>query len=160
MSFQLYTVGHSNHSFEILHKLLVGVGTTVLVDVRTKPYSRAKHFCRSSLRILLRQSGIEYKWAGEHLGGMGKTSVESAIFLDKIGKVTALAEEGVATIMCSEHDPRDCHRASKLCAWYHRNTDLYGVHITREGELIDSRILEKQIIPAMMWWEYGGSYGK
>ena len=46
----IWTIGHSNHTFEHFTKLLQAEGIEVVVDVRSYPYSRiAPHFNREEL---------------------------------------------------------------------------------------------------------------
>ncbi len=157
----LYTFGHSNHSFEYFLKHLKGADIDYLVDVRSKPYSRWNpHFSRPQLSALLKRAGIRYLWGGKFLGGLGSTSVESRIFQIKMGEVVKLAQDHNVCLMCSEKDPATCHRAMKLTAWLHRNTDITCEHILPEGELVDSREFEPTIPAEKMWHEYGGEYGK
>ncbi|MBN1145676.1 MAG: DUF488 domain-containing protein, partial [Anaerolineales bacterium] len=66
----LYTLGHSNHSLEKLVQLLNDNGVTVLVDVRSAPYSRHRPwFDKDHLEFELPRKGIQYIFAGKHLGG-------------------------------------------------------------------------------------------
>ena len=67
----IWTIGHSNHTFEHFAKLLQAEGVEVVVDVRSYPYSRiAPHFNREELEVrdrLYVASAICY--LGEELGG-------------------------------------------------------------------------------------------
>ncbi len=66
----VYTIGHSNHPFEWFAELLVRHEITLLVDVRSQPYSRyVKHFNRPELEYLIERRGIPYLYMGEELGG-------------------------------------------------------------------------------------------
>jgi uncharacterized protein (DUF488 family) len=157
----IHTFGHSNHSFDYFLKHLEDCQIDILVDVRSKPYSRWKpHFSRSQLENLLRDHGIKYLWGGRFLGGLGSTSVESRIFQIKMNNVIELAQDNNVVLMCAEKDPATCHRATKLTAWLHRNTDMTAEHILEGGELVNSRVFEPSILPEKMWHEFGGEYGK
>ncbi|GIK63735.1 MAG: hypothetical protein BroJett018_15290 [Chloroflexota bacterium] len=69
----LYTIGHSNHTSEEFLTLLQTYHITVLVDVRSAPYSKfAPQFNKSELQAFLEQRGIQYRYAGEYLGGRPK----------------------------------------------------------------------------------------
>ena len=50
----LYTIGYSNHSFEIFLQLLQKHGITTLVDVRSKPGSRNPAYTSARLPASLR----------------------------------------------------------------------------------------------------------
>jgi uncharacterized protein (DUF488 family) len=69
----LYTIGHSNLTAQEFLDLLRRHGVVALVDVRSAPYSRyVPHFSKEPLEALLRVSGIDYRYAGEWLGGQPK----------------------------------------------------------------------------------------
>ncbi|HEX2906092.1 MAG TPA: DUF488 domain-containing protein [Phototrophicaceae bacterium] len=69
----LYTIGHSNISRADFLMLLRQHHITVLVDVRSAPYSRyVPHFNKAALEAFLVENGINYKYAGEYLGGLPK----------------------------------------------------------------------------------------
>lgn len=126
---RLLTIGHSNHDAERFRDLLLQHDVRVLVDVRSAPYSRyAPHFGRESLAVLLDDAHIRYLWYGDSLGGRPD---EPACYRDGIVKpgnvdYTVMAQQpwyqeglqrlmmtaasGTTAIMCSEEDPRRCHR--------------------------------------------------
>ncbi len=121
----IYTVGHSRHSPEHLLKLLRQQGVALLVDVRSRPYSRyVPHFNRSQLQSMIRQSGLTYHFMGEVLGGYPESRefydekdevdygqlAASPQFLAGIGDLKRIAGEQCIALMCSEEDPLRCHR--------------------------------------------------
>ena len=66
----IYTIGHSHHEPDDFAALLRQYQISLLVDIRTTPYSRwAPQFNQPLLRQLLRKLGIRYSHAGETLGG-------------------------------------------------------------------------------------------
>ena len=70
---RLFTVGHSNRSFEDFLLLLREFGIRVIADVRRYPSSRKfPHFNSEVLRKLLKAENIEYLWL-EALGGRRHT---------------------------------------------------------------------------------------
>ena len=67
---RLFTIGHSNQSFEEFRLLLEGFQIRVIADVRRFPSSRKfPHFNRETLHDLLDAEGIQYVWF-EALGGL------------------------------------------------------------------------------------------
>lgn len=69
----LYTIGHSNLAADDLVRLLQQHNVTVLVDVRSAPYSRyVPHFNKTELEKLLPSARIDYRFAGDYLGGQPK----------------------------------------------------------------------------------------
>ena len=69
----LYTIGHSNIPLDDFLALLRQHNIRVLVDVRSAPYSRyVPHFNKSHLETYLKERGVDYRFAGEVLGGRPK----------------------------------------------------------------------------------------
>jgi len=131
----LYTIGHSNLTIKQFLAVLCDVGIKTLVDVRTSPYSGfAPHFNRESLATAMPLAGIDYRFAGETLGGRpsdptcyrhGEIPPSKADYLQLVdyhevarrdwyrrgeARLLDLASDGPTAIMCSEEDPERCHR--------------------------------------------------
>ncbi len=157
----LFTLGHSNlpreRFVEILHKHRI----EIVIDVRSQPYSRFNdQFDRPSLARAVQASGMAYTWGGRHLGGRNTLSIKSKKFIEKMQRVMELAEDQNVALVCSEADPKTCHRAMKLTAWVHVDyPDMTALHIMKDGSLVASRMVQKFIPKKEMWWEFGGEYG-
>ena len=121
----MFTVGHSNHSAEKFAVLLRRHGIEVLVDVRSRPYSRhAPQFNATGIEATLSGDGIRYLYLGRELGGRpeeetfydAKGRVDYALversrpFLDGIKRVEWEIQGNRITLLCSEEDPARCHR--------------------------------------------------
>lgn len=111
------TIGHSNHPIETFLDLLKRGGVKLLVDVRSMPYSRRfPQFSRERLQQSLADSGIEYLWEGEGLGGMAKgvKSYGEAAARPEFGRaLDRVIDKSTGTslcLMCAEKEPLDCHR--------------------------------------------------
>lgn len=121
----LLTIGHSNHSPERFRDLLSQHRIEVLVDVRSWPHSRYVEWAdHSRLPALAKEAGAKYLFLGERLGGRP----EGEEFYDEEGHVLYFkvasdkrfrtgierlrrgVERCRLAIMCSEEDPRHCHR--------------------------------------------------
>ena len=60
---QIFTIGHSNHSFEDLSSILMEFNIQIVADIRRYPSSRKfPHFNREVLSNLLSRENIEYLW--------------------------------------------------------------------------------------------------
>lgn len=107
----IYTIGHSNKLTEEFIQKLKEKRIGLIVDVRSKPYSRhCPHFNGKNIKSALKRSGIEYEWAGDRLGGLRENR-------DQTEKLRELAERCGSVkmaLMCSESDPRKCHRGTDL----------------------------------------------
>ena len=126
----IHTIGHSTHSLPRLVELLGGNGVTRLVDVRTAPRSRTTpQFNAETLTDDLPSSGIDYFHLPE-LGGWRSPDRESDEnggwrhrsfrgyadhlasdeFVTGLRRLTALATERPAALMCAEAAWWRCHR--------------------------------------------------
>jgi uncharacterized protein (DUF488 family) len=160
----VYTIGHSNHEERVFLGLLVEHGIELLVDVRSAPYSRySPHFNRESIGHALSSAGINYAFAGNHLGGRPKdpscyrngvipppqadylklvdypTVATKPWYLQAIEQLIQLADEQRVAVMCSEEDPQQCHR-HHLIAQTLLERGIEVVHIRKSGhsELAES----------------------
>jgi uncharacterized protein (DUF488 family) len=132
---QVYTIGHSTLAIEDFVRLLKDNYIRVLVDVRSQPYSRFNpQYNRDSFKHAMAYAGIEYVFAGEHLGGRpddptcykaGTVPDGKADYLKEVDyaevmkrdwyqrgieRLLEIAGERLTAIMCSEEDPLKCHR--------------------------------------------------
>jgi len=108
----ILTIGHSNKtSHELIEKLKENK-VSILVDVRSKPYSKYNpQFNRELFSQVCRNKGIKYLYRGRNLGGL----LENTYYDEAIAELKKMAEGGeVPCVMCSEAKPEDCHRQSKL----------------------------------------------
>lgn len=148
---RVYTIGHSNHPEEKLVGLLGQHGVELVVDVRSRPYSRwVPQANRERLAQTLEAAGIEYRWLGEALGGKpgpGGSGLEGAAadyealrarpeFEAGIEEVVALAAERRTAILCAEGDYRKCHRY-KLIAPSLEARGVEVAHIQPDGTVAD-----------------------
>lgn len=146
---RIYTIGHSNHTTEAFAALLGKYGVTMVVDVRSAPYSKfAPQFNKDDLQRLLAAEQIRYRYSGRELGGMPKDeSLHSASgkpdydkiaatpeFQSELNDVVDLAGKEEIAIMCSEGDPMACHR-EKLIARVLRQWGVEVLHIAPDGEI-------------------------
>jgi len=154
----LYTIGHSNHSLEKLLGLLLQYSIQCVVDVRSHPNSRYNpHFNRTGLEKTLIAAGLEYRWAGDYLGGRrnhpGSLPDESepstsAILRDDrfqrgLERLVEIASSKRTCVLCAEEDPSRCHRsflvARGLLHW--PNASVF--HIRGDGRLERHQIQEQ-----------------
>jgi uncharacterized protein (DUF488 family) len=141
------TVGHSNASLSNFLKLLSGGEITAVIDVRSVPYSRFPHFGRERLTRSLGMVGMSYRFLGDSLGGKPSSPAvctNGRADFDKMAATTSfhrgidlvlkLADQERVALMCSEHEPLQCHR----CVLVGRALAQQGVgieHILRDGSL-------------------------
>jgi uncharacterized protein (DUF488 family) len=164
-SFQLFTIGHSNRSFDEFLSLLKKFQIETVVDIRRYPSSRKfPHFNRETLQKLLSGQGIEYLWL-EALGGrrhgaqneqspnLGLTSPAFRSYADYMATdqfraaVTTLLSTAAASrtaVMCAEKLYWKCHRRL-LCDYLTaQGTDVK--HIVEEANLIDHKLTPSAVV--------------
>ena len=156
---EIYTIGHGNSASEVIIDLLHKHHIKTLVDVRSVPFSQYMPFFNQGVfKNSLEQAGIHYVFEGEALGGRPnddtcyKTSevpdpkTKRAKFLklvdyeevakrswyqEGIARLIKLAGEGRIAILCSEEDPKRCHR-SHLIAQTLVKMGIIVKHIRRD----------------------------
>src|SRR5690348_1420224 len=116
------------------------------------------HFNRDELRLLLRDEDISYKYFGRELGGR---PADPSCYVNGVADyecmarspnfqlglrsvIKAMARHRIA-LMCSEHDPLDCHR----CLLVSRALSEMGVnvgHILNTGEVVAHGEIEKKLL--------------
>lgn len=120
----IYTIGHSTHSLEVFIELLKSRDVSAIVDVRSAPYSRFQpQFNREAFTKSLNDSGIEYVFAGDSIGGRSANEADyengrvvyarlkqNDYFENGIRRVIMDSEKFKLALMCSEKEPIVCHR--------------------------------------------------
>lgn len=171
----LYTVGHSNQTFEEFMQLLIPHEIDYIIDVRSMPYSKyTPQFNSEQLKAQLNRHGILYAHFGNEFGARRTDCLKETEFKKKgivevkpqvnfeLGVSTenflhgveglkkALLQGRHVSLMCSESDPLGCHRYSFLSRFfYEKGWDVR--HIVRDensGEACwkSHKELEKQMI--------------
>lgn len=156
---EVLTIGHSTLDYPRFLALLRQASVTAVADVRTAPFSRHfPHFNRDILREELRLDGIAYAFLGSELGGRPK---DKRFYCDGVADYEEMARtddfrrgldrvlEGAKSyriaMMCSEHDPLDCHR----CLLVGRALHERGVavrHILGSGRLMGHDAIEARLL--------------
>lgn len=159
LQLEILTIGHSSLTYEGFLDLLRGASITAVADVRTAPYSRHfPHFNREAIRDGLRLDGIAYVFLGDELGGRPSTKhlycngvadyeemAQTANFKKGLLRLTSGANKYRIAMMCSEHDPVECHR----CLLVGRALHEQGVgvkHILADRKIVDQTDIEKRLI--------------
>lgn len=144
----LFTIGHSNHAFDIFRELLAQHGIEAIADVRSMPYSRyVPHFNPAPLRTALTAAGIDYVYLGRELGARpddpacyvdGRVSyarlAKRPQYQAGLGRVIQEMAQSRLALMCTEKDPLDCHRMILICREL-RGTGINLAHILADGAL-------------------------
>jgi uncharacterized protein (DUF488 family) len=156
----VFTIGHSDHTIETFIGLLRLHAITLVVDVRSQPYSRwATQYNRELLAHSLRAAGLRYEFLGDALGGRpadprmysadgehpdyGKMENRPA-YQAGIDTLLSLTHSERIALVCSEGDHRHCHR-HLLIGQTLLSRGIRVMHIqpdgtTAEGDAIPSQL--------------------
>ena len=156
---EVFTIGHSTLPYERFIALLRHAGVDAVADVRTSPFSRHfPQFNRDTLKSELRLDGVSYVFLGRELGGRpsdpklyseGVADYEKMATCEAFGKGLERVVEGAKryriALLCSEHDPIDCHR----CLLVSRALAKKGVrvsHILTDGTVASQARIEDRLL--------------
>ncbi len=155
----IHSIGHSSHSREHFLTLLRQAGIEAIADVRSSPYSRyTPHFSQSELKRWLTEHGISYVFLGNELGGRPAQShlysrgvadyeamSKTTEFSTGLERLLNGAQKYSIAMMCSEHDPLDCHRC--LLVARHLAEQQIGIgHILANGEIASHGQIERRLL--------------
>jgi len=166
----IHTIGHSNHTIAAFVDLLRRHEITLVVDVRSQPYSRWAHqFNREILARDLQDAGITYCFMGDALGGRPADQTlydpdeehpdyqrveQTPAYQAGIDDLLDLARppsipptlgglRGVA-VMCSEGDHRRCHR-HLLITQTLLGRGVRVLHIQPDGTTVEGERIPQQL---------------
>lgn len=162
----VFTIGHSNHSFEEFLSLLVRHGVDTLADVRSAPYSRfAPHFDREVLSGALGREGVKYQYYGGTLGGRPKDPAyyeAGRVQYDRVAQTEWFKVElklclepaaGRVALMCAEKEPLYCHRTLLVAEALERGDG--GEHVRVEHILANGGVERHQATIDRLLAKYG-----
>jgi uncharacterized protein (DUF488 family) len=155
----IYTVGHSTLPYDQFVGLVRSVGVNAIADVRSSPYSRYHpQFNRETLKEKLRGDGISYVFLGKELGGRpsnkslfcdGVADYEKMaaqpLFKDGLKRIAEGAAKYDIALMCSEHNPLECHRCL-LVGRALSGAGFYVKHILGDGTTLDQGKIEGRLL--------------
>jgi len=160
MNLVIHTVGHSDHTAEDFVDLLRRHGITLVVDVRSQPYSRWAHqFNRETLARDLQDAGIAYRFMGDALGGRPVNPTlydpdqerpdyqrleQTPAYQAGIDQLLDLARAERVAVMCSEGDHRRCHR-HLLITQTLLGRGVRVLHIQPDGTTVEGERIPQQL---------------
>jgi uncharacterized protein (DUF488 family) len=156
----IHTIGHSDHDVVVFIDLLRQHGVTLVVDVRSQPYSRWTHqFNRETLARDLADAGVAYQFMGDSLGGRPpdpslydpgqerpdyRRVERTDTYQAGIDQLLELARTERVAVMCSEGDHRRCHR-NLLISQTLLARGVRVLHIQPDGEVIEGERVARQL---------------
>lgn len=156
---EIFTVGHSIHSWERFLALLKAAQITGVADVRSVPYSRnAPHFQQREFQGLLKSEGVVYSFLGRELGGRPanpslmtdgiadyeKMASESN-FAEGIGRLVSGMKRYRIALVCAEQEPLDCHRCLLVGRQLQR-MQISVQHILPNGAIEAHDVTEERLL--------------
>jgi uncharacterized protein (DUF488 family) len=159
MSFDLFSIGHSNIAAERFLASLRDVGVDTIADVRSTPFSRRfPWFSGKTLAATLTQHGMAYLACGEALGGRPR---DATLYCDGVADYEAMARQpdfqigldrlladaarSRVCLMCAEREPLDCHRCH-LVARSLAERGLTIGHILHDGTVEPHATTEQRLL--------------
>ena len=159
MSFDLFSIGHSNIPAERFVALLRDAGVDTIADVRSTPVSRRfPWFSGKTLAATLVQHGMTYLAYGDALGGRPR---DAALYRDGVADYEAMARQpdfqtgldrlladaarSRVCLMCAEREPLDCHRCL-LVARALAERGLTIGHILHDGTVEPHAATEQRLL--------------
>lgn len=141
----VYSIGHGTKSISDFISELKSFDIQYLIDIRSKPYSKYNpQFNQNQLKHSIEAEQIRYVYMGEELGGLpifdptcffpdGRVDYDKLktkeFFRNGLSRLENSNNQGLRVcIMCSESNPKDCHR-SKLVGVELQKMDIDLRHI-------------------------------
>lgn len=149
-----YSIGHSNYALAEFMDMLGYHGVSLVVDVRSIPYSRfVPQYNREGLQVSLLQQGIRYLYAGKDLGGLEcrrEGDLEQVIQGDDFQAgiqviMNRMAAGDIAAVMCAEKDPYNCHRFF-LVSYALERKGVEVRHILEGGSAVPTGLFEQRLL--------------
>lgn len=160
MKHQIFTVGHSNHTFDKFVEILKPAQINAIVDCRSVPYSKfAPQFNKENIGSKLNNLGIKYIPMSYEFGARREenevfTTTETETYVDfskcwgqpffKQG--VERLQKGCAhgfrvALLCSEADPIKCHRTWMVGHYLWENNLFDVLHLLKDSSLMAHDIL-------------------
>jgi uncharacterized protein (DUF488 family) len=134
----IYTVGYDHMSPKRLIEVLDALDVVLLIDCRSKPWSRIPGFDKATL---MRSLGTRYEWRGRELGGLGDGPQAAAI---EVLAASARAKSRNVALLCKEEAPAACHRHSDIAVPLLKKHGIDCVHVFQD-ELVLASELERAL---------------
>ncbi|MDR1370178.1 MAG: DUF488 domain-containing protein [Dysgonamonadaceae bacterium] len=149
----VYSIGYGNKTMEEFLSELHSYGVRFLVDIRSKPYSKFnQHFSQQPLKMIIEREHIKYVYMGQELGGLpvhdsscfthdGKVDYdklkEKDFFKRGLQRLINANSQGIKVcIMCSESDPKICHRSKLIGVELQKIAGIELQHIVGVSKLL------------------------
>lgn len=151
---RLFTIGHSNQSFEDFAEMLQSQQINVIVDVRSIPASKyTPQFNKEPLQMALKRIRVNYLSFADEFGARRtdaldennnvdfEKAIKTEAFLRGVKRLMNGLDKGYCiSLMCSEANPLECHRFAMVARYFYEN-GLEVKHIVRDKSTSQASIL-------------------
>jgi uncharacterized protein (DUF488 family) len=151
MTAPVHTIGHRGRTPKTFVKALRAAGVDCVVDVRSAPYSKHQPgFRKKRLEAQLRESGIDYVFLGDDLGGRPSDGTcyrggridyglvaRTDFYQRGVRRLRELIHSGRSVcLLCAEAEPWHCHRALLIGRTLHAQGHELR-HLLPDGSSLD-----------------------
>jgi len=158
---RIYTIGSSIHTTEEFVSLLNKYKINAVADVRSMPYSQhTPQYNKEILNKYLKENSINYLSFSNEFGARRKENdaytnnrvdykkvIKLPDFIHGIERInTGILKGYTIALLCTEKEPLNCHRFSLVSRALISTLDINVYHILFNGELLNHRDLERQIL--------------
>jgi len=134
----IYSTGYERITTEELEKTMRKYHITLIIDVRSVPYSRRPDKYGFNRNQMTRKFGDAYRWKGDVLGGR-----EGPVSHEAIQYLAALTENNI--LLCLEENPLACHRVTDISVRLLRDFGIEVLHL-RQGRITPTSELLKEVL--------------
>jgi uncharacterized protein (DUF488 family) len=158
---KLYTIGYSGFTIDDFVDTLNFNGINAVIDVRSSPYSSYfQEYNKEPLERTLKFNRIAYRNYAEEFGARQlnrkfhspegyldfELFTKSGIFMYGYKKIVdGMKKDYSFTLMCSEKNPMDCHRAIMVARVFH-DSGYDVVHLLPEAITVTQETIEEQML--------------
>jgi uncharacterized protein (DUF488 family) len=169
----VFSIGHGNKTIDEFVSELHSFDMEFLIDIRSKPYSKfSQHFSQQPLKMLVEKEHVKYVYMGKELGGLpthdytcftsdGKVDYdklkEKDFFKEGLQRLLKANSKGIKVcIMCSESDPKMCHR-SKLIGVELEKMGVILQHIVGVSKIITQKQIDIELTDGLIFDLFGNN---
>ena len=134
----IYSTGYERITTGELEETMKKYEITLIIDVRSVPYSRRPDKYEFNKNQMARKFGDAYRWKGDVLGGrQGLAQQEAIVYL------AHLEESNI--LLCLEENPHTCHRVTDISVRLLENFGIEVYHL-RHGKITSTSELLKEVL--------------
>jgi uncharacterized protein (DUF488 family) len=128
----VFTVGYADKTLSGVIALMSAHNITLLVDVRSIPFSHKAEFNRPSLERAL---GTRYSWDGARLGGLSgarlpyQRNTRAEGYDEGLKSLVQRSKLVNVLVMCMEKNPDQCHRKLWIAADLKQQFGVDCIHL-------------------------------